>query len=357
METKLNKFKNIRAENCVTIILNTHRTIPENEKDVITLKNLVNEAEKRLLEQNPKREVWGIIDNLKEVAESIDHQFNMESLILFANKEIADFIRLPIRVVNRVIIDETFATRDLTRALHAEMHYFVLVLNQDKSRLIEAFNDKVIKEEKEVFPIENKLKFAAGNAEPSNASRQRNLLKEYFNQVDKAVNQARKENPLPVLISSDENGYFDYLSVADERPSIFDFYLKRSNQNENANAIVTDAWELMEDFVQNKQLNRLEELEKAVGQNKFLSDVNEIRRGISEGRIQTLFVQQGLFQPAVLEDDLIYFVESDRKNDKEVIDDIYDELIEENFRFGGDVVFLPKGKLDKFNGFGATTRY
>ena len=85
--------------------------------------------------------------------------------------------------------------------------------------------------------------------------------------------------------------------------------------------------------------------------------VGEIWKGIKEGRVQTLFIEQGLFQPAVLENDEITYVSANQKSDKNVIDDIYDEMIEANSRFGGDVVFLPKESLTKFNGFGAITRY
>ena len=48
--------------------------------------------------------------------------------------------------------------------------------------------------------------------------------------------------------------------------------------------------------------------------------------------------------------------EKDRSK-SEVVDDIYDEMIEHNMKYGGDVVFLPKGELSKFNGFGAILRY
>lgn len=88
-----------------------------------------------------------------------------------------------------------------------------------------------------------------------------------------------------------------------------------------------------------------------------MSDTNEIWKAIFEGRIQTLFVEQGLFQPAIIKDDQIEYVSEDRCTETGVVDDIYDEMIEANMDFGGDVVFLPKGELDKFNGFGAITRY
>ncbi|MFL0351997.1 hypothetical protein ACI5KZ_00340 [Xanthomarina sp. GH4-25] len=50
MNTTLKKIKNISSENCITIIMTSHRTKPDYLKDELTLKNLIKEAENRLLE-------------------------------------------------------------------------------------------------------------------------------------------------------------------------------------------------------------------------------------------------------------------------------------------------------------------
>jgi hypothetical protein len=48
MNAELKDLKDVVSPGCVTIIMNTHRTKPENIQDPITLKNLVTEAEERL---------------------------------------------------------------------------------------------------------------------------------------------------------------------------------------------------------------------------------------------------------------------------------------------------------------------
>src|SRR5690554_5814087 len=127
MEIKLKKLKNLTSENSITIILNTHRTFPDNQKDALLLKNLVKEAENRLLNDFSEKEVRGLTDKLNTLANSIDHRQNLESLILFVNKDVAEFVRLPIPVEDRVVIDHTFATRDLIRGLHHRANYYILV--------------------------------------------------------------------------------------------------------------------------------------------------------------------------------------------------------------------------------------
>ncbi|WP_236027337.1 AOC03_06830 family ribosome hibernation factor [Gelidibacter pelagius] len=357
MNTTLKKLKDISSENCITIIMNSHRTKPDYLKDELVLKNHIKEVETRLLADTTKKDATKLIDKLHALAADIDHSRNLDSLLLFVNHDVAEFSRLPIKVVDRVIIDNTFATRDLVRSIHAESHYYLLVLSQDKARLIEALNDKVVKEFGSPFPMENQQSFAKNKTQAATASRQSSLIGEFFNQVDKEVNSIRKQNPLPVLISTVEENYSEYLKVADEKQSIYDTYLNKNRMAEKDHAIVSEAYKIIETYNTKRNNDRKAELLKAVSENKFLSDTNDIWRAISQGKIQTLFIEQGLFQPAILEDDKIVYVSEDHRTDKDVIDDIYDEMIEMNMDFGGDVVFLPKGELDKFNGFGAVTRY
>lgn len=357
MNLTLKELKEINSESCVTIVLNTHRTNPDNKQDSLALKNLIKEAEERLFTDESNRDAQKLVQRLFDLEEKIDHRYNLESLILFVNESISEFTRLPISVENRVVIDHTFSTRDLVRALHQETNYYILVLSQQKTRLIEAFNNKVINEIGKPFPIENTQFHATSKAEFSIAKRQTNLIGEYFNRIDKEVNKIRNENRLPVLICTEQSNYSEYLKIADQKQSFFDTYLNKNRLDEKAHHIVTEAWKIVQDYTITKNNARKTELEKAVSSGKFLSDVNDIWRAIIEGKVQTLFIEQGLFQPGLMEANTITLVSEEDRSKKGVVDDIYDELIEFNMDYGGDTVFLPKGELTDFNGFGAITRY
>src|SRR6478752_5226262 len=97
------KLKDIRSDVCVTIILNTHRTHPDNKKDPIQLKNLINEAEERLSAYNDKKLTKNIIDKLNQLSVTLNHSYhNKESLVIFANNDTLEYTRLPIHVEDRV---------------------------------------------------------------------------------------------------------------------------------------------------------------------------------------------------------------------------------------------------------------
>lgn len=358
MNTLFKKIKNIQGEACVTIICSTHRTHPENEGDPLRLKNLVKNAEERLYNDYEKRFVWPIMEKLDDLVEKLDHRENLESLIIFVNPEMVEFTRLAIKVTDRVVIDDTFATRDLVRAEHEQEAYYTLVLSRSEARLVEAMNDKAIVEIKGSFPYKNGTLFNTSKQERNTAGSDEKLIEEFFNRVDKEVQAAIKNHPLPVMIIADERNYTHYMNIAG-RKEMYMGYLNKNRGDEEAKIhhIIDDVWPEVHEINRKRNAERVEELGRAVGSGKFLSDINDIWRAILEGRGQTLFVRKGYFKPGIISGNEIELVDKLERDQKGVCDDIIDEMIEHNLTFGGDTVFLSGDELDKFQNVALITRY
>jgi len=351
----LNRLKNIQSEDCITVIANTHRTSPDNRRDPILLKNLVTEAEERLAKIHDKRTAEGYADKLKALADSIDHNHNLEGLLLFVNDSVAEAIRIPVKVTDRVVIDGTFATRDLIRALHQQQSYYVLVLSRQNARLIEASSDRLVGEIKGDFPMDYGALYTTDKEALTKAKGTDNLIEEFFNRVDKAFQEHWNKQPLPLVLVSEKRNHDHFLKVTENNRIIVT--LDRNRDKEKSHHIVADAWpEVKEAFAQ-KNARRIEELGQAVAAQKCLSDFDDIWRAVREGRGQTLFVQVGLFQPAKIDGDGILLLEEREQQSQGFIDDVVDEMIEINLRFGGDTVFLEKGALADFKGLALTVRY
>ena len=355
MNSTLKKLKDIKSDCCVTILLQTHRTPPGNLKDNIELKNLVKEAQTKLSAECDKNIASTIIDKINNLASDIDYRFNLEALVLFINEHIAEYLRLPISIENnKVTIGKSFATRDLVRALHQEQAYYILVLSRDRARLIEATGDKETTEITGGFPMENTFAVPEG-ASGANARLQSNLVLEFFNRVDKQLNQLQKGVDLPVFIATDESNYSEYLKVADRKETVAGL-IAGNRDLENAHNIIKDVWPVAKKWNEKRNRERLAELDVAVGMKNFLTDFTEIWRAILAGRGRTLFVKQGYFQPAKLENNVVQLVSS--KNISEAnLDDIIDEMIEKNLEFGGDAVFVYGDELAPYDGLVLVTRY
>lgn len=351
----LNKIKNINQEACVSLILNTHRTSPDNQKDEIKLKNLVNEVENRLLASYDKRLVWPIMENLNKAVNSIDHNANLESLVIYANTDFSDYTRLPVEVIDRVSIDATFVTRDLIRAMHNESAYYVLVLGRKNARLIEAYAGKVVQELSGKFPMTNSL-YTTDKEKLTNNKGKDNLTEEFFNRVDKNVLAAIKDHNLPILLVTESRNFTHYKKMADKKEFIMG-HLNGNRDNEKANKLVLDAWKVVLPFIKEKNAARLGELKKAISERKFYSDINDIWKSIQQGKGKTLFVKRGFFQPVLKEEKHFEITDSNSQKLPNYMDDIVDEMIEQTMAFGGDIVFVEGDELEKFNNIALLNRY
>ncbi len=146
-------LQQVRGYPCLTIILPTHRTSPDNRQDPMRLKNLINEATSRLLGEFSKREVEALLKRLEDLTSTIDFDHTLDGLALFVNQDFARASILPFKVRERVIIHETFATRDLIFALNHSIRYWVLALSEKPTRLYEGTNDALVEIQDKGFPM------------------------------------------------------------------------------------------------------------------------------------------------------------------------------------------------------------
>lgn len=357
MRSILEKLSQIEAPVCVTLILRTHRSHPEYEKDPIQLKNMIVDTNQRLQKEYGTEIAKKYTDKLNKLAKTIDYRKNKEGLLLFVNDDIAEFLRLPIRLHDRIILDNTFATRSIVRALQRSRDYYILVLTRGKARLIEASSDKLIKEiESDGFPIEDKEMLSVSKPDSSKAIRVTNLTQEFFNRVDKHVNNLHKKKPLRVIVHADDTNYHDYMKEADN-PNIILGHVLLKNFDGKAATIVRSIWPHVENLTLARNRSRIQELEKAVNSGKYLSDLNDIWEAVQKGRGKTIFVEEGYIQPVKNDHGVLTPISSEEIKDKNHINDIVDDMIEHTLKFGGDVVFLEKGGLKDFNKLALVTRY
>ncbi len=357
MKESLKRLSSIEAPVCVTIILNTHKTHPENQQDSIVLKNLITQTDQRLQKEYGLDVAKRYVASLEKLAGSINHSHNDLGLMLFVNDDVAEYLRLPVQLHNRVILDTTFATRPIVRALKRDTDYYVLVLSKGRARLIEASSDTVVQEITEGdFPFTDNDLHALSKPETALSARMTNLTKEFFNRIDKAVNKVIKENPFSVAIYSEETNYKLYLHEADYPNTILG-HITLTNFEDKASNIVKEIWPSIKQLAIEKERARVSELEQALNSGKYLSDLNEIWSAVNDGRGRTIFVEEGYIQPVREENNAFTLITAEEISSKDDINDIVDEMIEQNLKFGGDVVFLEKGSLDKFNKLALVTRY
>ena len=137
----------------LTITLPTHRTSPDNQQDPIRLRNLVTQATDRLLGEFSKREIGPLLARLEDLVNDVNYRQTLDGLVLCANQDFGVKYYLPFTLPERVVVEETFLTRDLVFAMNRTPRYWVLVLSEQPTRLFEGTRDTLVEVQEGGFPM------------------------------------------------------------------------------------------------------------------------------------------------------------------------------------------------------------
>ena len=127
IKQKLEKLATETNAPCVTILLDTHRTHPDNKQDEILLKKLLKEAEDRVISEFGKRPVASLLEKLSTIENEIDVNYNLDSLHIYLSNDTKEIIRTAWPVnENAVHISNTFAVRSLIKTYNRSEEYLIL---------------------------------------------------------------------------------------------------------------------------------------------------------------------------------------------------------------------------------------
>ena len=240
------------------------------------LKNLINEAGKRLISEHGKNEAEQIIKKLKDFASEIDHNYNLDSLVIFVSSDFFEFIRLPVKVKDSVIIDDKFAAKSLLRSMLQTKNYYIICLSRKIVRIIEAVNDTAVAEINDgSFPLKNDAYIDSDDVRKSWASTTDNYAKEFFHKADKLFKVYYGKNPKPVILAGDVRNICYYKEITDKR-DVFIGYIVGNYDNLKAHEIVKHARSIIDNFIRDEQGKAIEELALAKKEKKLLLGINDI---------------------------------------------------------------------------------
>ncbi|MFO7564703.1 MAG: hypothetical protein R6X02_18815 [Enhygromyxa sp.] len=343
----------------VSVIAPTHRTSPDNKADPILVRNLIDDAKQRLLEEKSKREAAPVFDRLAELVEEVDWAHTLDGLALFASPDHAELFYLPHPVRPRVVIDETFATRDLVATLARSGRYRVLVLSEKPTRLYDGARETLEEHVGDGFPRVHQGPGGAtalpGGAGINPASVRQEAHMEFFRQIDAALGQLLADDPTPVVVVGVQRylGYYNKLTSHGDRIIAT---VEGSHDKTPAPELGKLVWPRVEEQLRAAAQARIAELDAAEGAGRLASGVAQAWRAAAEGRGAHLIVEQDYHVPGTLDSDGLTLTLVDDATAPGVIDDVVDELIELVIAKGGEVTIV-EGGLDKHQRVALMLRY
>lgn len=370
MKATLKSLRETKADPAVSIFIKTHREHPANDQDAIALKNQLKVVEERLTNEYDKRTATTVLDNIHAKTNDLNHNYNLDTLAIFASTEDVQIVRMPFDTTERVVISNRFVTRDLVRDMASAVHYYTVVLTQNKARLIEAANDRVVMEfeadsdkqnhmESIPFPIDNNglYKTSDGGSDRS-ASNESSHLKEFFNQVDKSVQELWGEHKMPLIIVGDARNIGYYKEVCDRLDNVIGTVSNLTELDDgSAQHIIDGVQEAVEAYRTLRHKEAMGEIDKARGASMLRTDLQEIYQGAYQGAGETLYVRRGYIQPAIIDEQKQSLTLNEDPAAEGVSDDAVGDIIEHVMNNGGEVVFMPKEMMGEDQPIALVTRY
>jgi len=355
----VHELQGVQTYPCLTITLPTHRTSPDNRQDPIRVKNLVTEGTNRLLGEFPKREVAPLIDRLNTLVDTIDYKYTLDGLLLVVNRDMAREYVLPFTLNERVVVDDTFFTRDLVHALNRTRRYWVISLSEQATRLFAATREDLEEITTGGFPMRHT---GPGGDEPLprgvgiNTSAYRDdRHRQFFRDVDNRFRAFMAEDPLPLaLVGVDRYlAFFGEVSPASEIIAT----VAGNVDHLSAHDLGRHIWPTVSAGFTARRREVLQHLETAAGQHRVGSTLGEVWHLAGLGRGKVLVVEEGFHQPARLNEWGQLDLNVDDPTAPDVMDDAVDEVITTVLGKGGQVVFVEDGELALHNRIALLLRY
>lgn len=346
-----------RNNPCITISLNTHRTHPDNTHDKVLLKNLCKEAENRLTKEFDKRQITPLLEKLKQVQDEIDINYNLDSLHIFISKDTKEIIKSTWpRQSDQVFISDSFFIRPLIKAFNRSEEYFILLLSQSGVHLYEALNDAIIEEiENDDFPFAGNPYVLKNSEQISDSKKVDNTVREFLNQVDKALVKLHNQTGLRCVVICTEDNFSRLMQVAD-KPGVYIGYASINYNNTAKHFIASQSWEIIKELQKNRRAEALGEMRKAVSQSKVHTDLQDIYRAAKEGRGDLLIISETYAQPVKFNGEFSFELSEDTAQ-PDVVDDITSDIAWEVISKKGRVVFIREDVMKEFGNIALKIRF
>lgn len=360
----LTELRRPRPYPAVSVLTPTHRREPENAQDPVRLRNVVAEAKKRL-EHDPavtRERRHDVVAQLDQALAEVDLTHAEDGLVIFAAPGEHQVWSLARPVPERVVLSDTFLTRNLVAAQAAERPFWVLSVSSDRVTLWNGGGDRVTEAHTGGFPLtRDRDNFDAERQErigdlPS-AFRDEDT-RHFLRDADTALAQVLRAQHRPLYVTGETAA----LSLLDEIGTV----TKDATHIPHgglAHGTPDAVWQAVRPLVAAEDRRNVDtvarRLETARGQKAFAASVDEVWQNARQGRIQLLAVEEN-YRTTVRSDGegagTGHLVPAE-SGDLDVREDIVDEIVERCLDTGAEVRFVPDGMLGEAQGIAGVLRY
>lgn len=356
----LSELRRPRVYPAVSVLTPTHRREPENTQDPVRLRNVVAEAKKQL-EADPavtRERRLDVVRQLDQALTEVDLTHAEDGLVIFAAPGEHQVWSLGRTVPERVVLSDTFLTRNLVSAQAAERPFWVLSVSADRATLWSGGADRVTEDGAGGFPLTRR---------PQNfdAERQERIgdmpstfrdedTRHFLRDADAAMGMVLRESPRPLYVTGDPAALSVLVEVGGATKEAV--HVPHGGLAHGTPDAVWQAIRPVIESVARKSSDAVaRELETARGRKAFAAGVDEVWQSAREGRVRLLAVEEN-YRVTMRDAHGDHLVPAE-SGDLDAREDIVDEIVEQCLETGAEVRFVPDGMLGDATGIAGILRY
>lgn len=369
----------IKSDQAISIYLPTHRFGKKTEQDPIRFKNLLNEAEKRLLNQGLRKPV---VDSLLRPALDMlpnagFWKYNSDGLAVFITADFFKVYRLPITFEELIVTSSQFHLKPLLPFFARDGHFYVLSLSQKQCKLYEGTKHTIDEIEfEETLPdfaeamkydqFSKELQFHTSIAttsggenaamfhghDPSDDDKKR--LLQWFQKVDQTISTLLADENSPMVLAGVEY-LIPIYKEASSYANIVENSIKGNPEELRPEEIHKKAWPILMPRFSQEEKDAKERYFELKNKGQTSQSIDEALFAAHHGKIETLFIAIGeqVWGDYDIEKQTLEIHTSNLSGDYDLLDVAAIQTIQN----GGNVFMVDAENIPDHNHLAAIFRY
>jgi hypothetical protein len=339
----------------ISVLLTTTPAAQLGHADAVRLNALATQAIDRVRAELQPAAAAPAVRRLQALVEQARKGPATQALALYASAGTDALIRLPIVVRDRAVVDPTFATRDLVRALHRTPRHLVLALNSGQARLFDAAADTLIPALTTAFPLTATRPEHRRRGRADRPTRTSADDTDFYRRVDAALGTYLRLHPAPLVLVGSEHATAAFRRISTNCGRLAGT-VNGNLTHAGRDLLTTRIRTVLDTYLHHRQREALTLIDERAASGRVAAGMPAAWLAARTGRPEVLAVDESLYYPARLSDDGDILTPAHDTEHPDVIDDAVDELIELVLVRGGWIAFTDPGALDHHHGVALATR-
>lgn len=295
------------ANPSISIFLPTHRAGQETQQDPIRFKNLLRNAEKKLLDSGMgPREVSALLQPAQAfMGDSNFWNHQGDGLAVFMAADDFHYYHLPFSVDELLIISQTYYVKPVLPLFTNNGHYFILALSLNEVRLFEgtrygvgqmALPDGVPTNMEEALRLDSPQKSLQMHSDGGGGmfhgqgpgdEEQKIWVEQYLNLVDTSLKEIFREQNAPLVLAGVEYLLPMYHKVS-EYQNIMEAGIVGNPDHLRPEELQEQAWPIVEATFRQEMEKAVQQYQQLAGTDQATDNVDEIVAAAFNGRVDKL---------------------------------------------------------------------